>query len=273
MLDPAGDLGLGRIGEFELVEDIARDARIVVGVPQTIEQRAGIIRARRGQFLMTGLQPERRRDRRKAGVKRHHLHFNAAFLLLVGERLTDAERRGIGGIGEPDLVVVIVGRTGPEPDGIDRRRVRPIFALGREFGLMGIDPRLVIRPVNAGDAIERVGLRDRSADKAAMKQIRAADRRAIALRGGIRLPPVEWLGGVKEIGIARDAVVSGLAAIGVGVERVVAASGIDQDGAIHAAIDGIDSRSGFDRHTRSRFRRCEWGFGGQSVGLERCGRA
>src|SRR5205085_3546759 len=88
MLDTTGDLGLGRIGEFELVEDIARDARIVVWVPQTIEQRAGIIRARRGQFLMTGLQPERRRDRRKAGVKRHHLHFNAAFLLLVGERLT-----------------------------------------------------------------------------------------------------------------------------------------------------------------------------------------
>ena len=54
------------IGEFEFVEDVARDPGVVVRVPQPVEQRAGIVRARRGQFLMPGLQAERRRHRRQS---------------------------------------------------------------------------------------------------------------------------------------------------------------------------------------------------------------
>src|SRR5882672_5248080 len=143
--------------------------------------------------------------------------------------------------------MVIVGSTGPEADGVDRRGIRPVFALGGEFGLMAVDPRLVIGAVDSGDAIERVVLRDRSADEAALEDVRAADRRTIRLHRRIRLPTVEWLGGIKQIRIARDTVVAGLAAIGVGVERVVAAAGIEQDAAIDTPVDGTDGRSGFDR--------------------------
>ena len=66
VLDAAGDLRLGRIAEFEFVEDVARDPRIVVGTEQPVEQRAGIVGARRGQFLMPGLKAERRRHRRRS---------------------------------------------------------------------------------------------------------------------------------------------------------------------------------------------------------------
>ena len=116
---------------------------------------------------------------------------------------------------------------------------------------MAVDPRLVIGAVDAGDTIERVVLRDRSADKAALEDIGAADRRTIRLHCRIRLPAVEWLGGVEQIRIARDTVVAGLAAIGVGVERKITAAGIEQDAAIDAPVDGTDGRSGFDVHAGS----------------------
>jgi hypothetical protein len=63
---------------------------------------------------MPGLQAECRRDGGKARVERRHLHLDAAFLLLVGEGLPHAERRRIGGVREPDLVVLVVGGAGPE---------------------------------------------------------------------------------------------------------------------------------------------------------------
>ena len=176
VLDAPGNLRLGGLGEFQLVEDVAGDPVVAVGIPQSVERAAGIVRARRRQFLMPGLQAEGGRDGRKARVERHQLHFEAALLLLVGEVLPDADGRGIGGIGEPDLVVVIVGGAGPEPDGVDRRPVRMVFALGGEFGLVAVDPGLVIGAVDAGDAIERVVLRDRSADETVLEDVGAADR-------------------------------------------------------------------------------------------------
>ena len=200
MLDTAGDLGLGRVGEFEFVEDISGDAGVVVGVPEPVEQRAGIVGARRGQFLMSGLQAERRGDRGKARVERRQLHLDAGFLLLVGEGLPHADGRRIGGIGEADLVVLVIGGAGPEPDRVDRRGVRPVFALGREFGLVRVDPGLVIGAVDAGNAIERVGLRDRRADEAAVEDVGAADRCAVGLRRRVRLPSVDRPGLVEQIG-------------------------------------------------------------------------
>ena len=145
-LDAPGNLRLGGLAEFQLVEDVAGDPVVIVRIPQTIDRASWIVRARRGQFLMTGLQAERCGDRRKAGIERHHLHFEATFLLLVGERLPDAERRWILGICEANLVVPIVGSACPEPDGIDRCRVWPIFALGSDFGLIRVDAGLVMTP-------------------------------------------------------------------------------------------------------------------------------
>src|SRR6185295_3842890 len=178
-----------------------------------------------------GLQAEGRRHRRKARVERHHLDFEAALLFLVGEFLPDADGGGIGGIGESDLVMVIVGGARPEADGVDRRGIRPVFTLGGEFGLMAVDPRLVIGAVDAGNAIKRVVLRDRSADEAALEDVRAADRGPVRLRRRVRLPAVDWPGLVEQIRIARDAVVAGLATIGVGMKREITTAGIEQDAA------------------------------------------
>src|SRR5262249_20787352 len=142
-LDASGNLGFGGFAEFQLVEDVTGDPVVIVGVPQSVERAARIVRARRRQFLMPGLQTERRRDSGKARVERHQLHFEAAFLLLVGKDLADADRRWIEGIGKPDLVVVIVGGTGPEPDGVDDGLMWMIFTLGAEFGLVAVDSGLV----------------------------------------------------------------------------------------------------------------------------------
>ena len=196
---------------------------------------------------MPGLQAERRRDGGKARVERRHLHLDAAFLLLVGKGLPHAERRRIGGVREPDLVVLVVGGAGPETYRVDRRRVRPVFALGGEFGLMRVDPGLVIGAVDAGNAIKRVVLRDRRADEAALENVGAADRRTIRLHRRIRLPAVDRPGLVEQIRIARNAVIAGLAAIGVGMNSEIATAGIEQDAAIDTAVDGTDGRSGFNR--------------------------
>ena len=195
---------------------------------------------------MTGLQAEGRRHRRKTRVERHHLDFEAALLFLVGEFLPDADGRGIGRIGKSDLVMVIVGGARPEADGVDRRGIRPVFALGGEFGLMAVDPRLVIGAVDAGNAIKRVVLRDRSADEATLEDVRAADRRTIRLHRRVRLLAVERLGGIKQIRIAWDTVVAGLATIGIGVKCKIAAAGIEQDAAIDTPVDRIHRRSRFD---------------------------
>ena len=169
--------------------------------------------------------------------------------------------------------MVIVGGARPEADGVDRRGIRPVFALGGEFGLMAVDPRLVIGAVDAGNAIKRVVLRDRSADEATLEDVRAADRRTIRLHRRVRLLAVERLGGIKQIRIAWDTVVAGLAAIGVGVEREIAAAGIEQDAAIDTAVDRTNGRSRFNggagRGLRARQRR----LGRQTIGLERRGPA
>ena len=90
MLDAAGDLRLGGVAELELVEDVAGDPGVLVRIPQAVERAAGIVRARRRQLLVAGLQAEGGGDGSKARVERRHLHLDAAFLLLVGEGLPDA---------------------------------------------------------------------------------------------------------------------------------------------------------------------------------------
>src|SRR5260370_26843609 len=129
MLDATGDLGLGLVGEFELVEDIACLTGVAVRVPQPIEEAAWIVRAGGGQFLMSGLQAKRRRHLGKARVERHQLDFYAGFLFLVGKGLPHAERRLIGGIWQANLVVAVVRNAGPTPSRTDCRRVTPILPI------------------------------------------------------------------------------------------------------------------------------------------------
>ena len=114
MLDTAGNLRLGGLGELEFVEDVAGDPVILVGIKQPVERAGWIVRTRRRQFLMPGLKAECRRDGGKPRVERRHLHLDAPFLLLVGKGLPHAERRRIGGVREPDLVVLVIGGAGPE---------------------------------------------------------------------------------------------------------------------------------------------------------------
>ena len=122
-LDAPGNLRLGGFAEFQLVEDVAGDPVVIVRIPQTVDRASWIVRARCRQFLMPRLQAEGRRHRRKTRVERHHLHFEAALLFLVGEFLPDADGRGIGGIGKSDLVMMIIGGARPEADGVDRRGI------------------------------------------------------------------------------------------------------------------------------------------------------
>ena len=96
--------------------------------------------------------------------------------------------------------------------------------------------------------IQRIVLRNRSTDEAAVEDIRAADRCAVRLHRRIRLAAVDRSGLVEQIRIARDIVVAGLAAIGVGVNREIAAAGIEQDAAVDASIHRTDGRSRFDRY-------------------------
>ncbi len=273
MLDAAGDLRLGGIGELELVEDVTGDLGVLVRVPQTVERAAGIVRARRRQFLVACLQAEGGGDGGKARIEWRHLHLDAAFLLLVGEGLPHAQRREVGRIGEADLVVLVVGSSRPEPDGIDRCRVGPVFALGRKLGLVRVDAGLVIGAVDAGDAIQRIVLRDRGADEAAVEDVGAADRSAVGLRRRVRLLSVHRPRLVEQIGIAGNAVIAGLAAIGVGMNREIAAAGIEQDAAFDAAIDRADGRAGLDGDARGRLRIRQRRLDRQPVALERRRRA
>src|SRR5262249_24069148 len=151
VLDAPGNLRLGDVAEFELVEDVTGDPVVAVGIPQSVKRTAGIVRTWGGELLMTGLQTECRRNRRKARVEWRELHLEAAFLVAVGEGLANSERSGISGIGKSDLVVLVVGGAGPEAYRVDRRSVGTVFPFGREFGLVRIDPGLVFRAIDAGD--------------------------------------------------------------------------------------------------------------------------
>ena len=86
-LDATGNLRLGCFTEFQLIENVTGDAVVLVGVPQSVERTAWIVRTWSRQFLMTGLQSECCCNRGKARVERRELHLEAAFLLAVGESL------------------------------------------------------------------------------------------------------------------------------------------------------------------------------------------
>ena len=68
--------------------------------------------------------------------------------------------------------------------------------------------------------------------------MRAAEFGCLPLNGRLVAPGVR----AEQIGIARDAVVVGLAAEGIGVDGEIAAGGIEQRGAVEAVVDGRSRR-------------------------------
>src|SRR3954454_3137619 len=102
---------------------------------------------------------------------------------------------------------------------------------------MGVDAGLMVGAVDAWNTIERVVLRHRRADKTALEYVGTPDRGAVGLRRGIRLAPAERLGRIEKIGIARDAVIAGLASMRVGVDGEITTPCIHQDAAFDPAID------------------------------------
>ena len=233
MLDAAGDLRARPVGEFQLVEDIAGDLGVPVRIEQAIGRAADTFGARRCQFLMAGLDAEGRGHRSEAGIEGHHLHFHAAFLLLVGEGLVHMRRAGAAFL-QADLVVLVVGRAGPEADRFDGRGIGAIFPLHGDLGLFADNARLLLRAFDAGDAVIGPVMRDRRADIAAVEEIRPAERRTAALHRRITLSAVEGDAGLG-IGVGRHIVVAGLVAIDIGMHGDIAAAGIEQDAAIDAA--------------------------------------
>ena len=191
MLDARGDLRFRGVAKFQLVEDVTREPRISVRTEQAIIKCAGIVGARCGESLMAGLDADSCRHGREACIEGRELHFEPAFLLAIGECLAHAVAQRVSRIGEADLIVFVVGRAQPKADCIDRDRVGAILALRREFGLLRINARVRVVPLDAGNAIERVGLRHRCADEAAVEDVGTADRSAAALRGRIGLLAVK----------------------------------------------------------------------------------
>ena len=98
---------------------------------------------------------------------------------------------------------------------------------------------LVSVEFQARQAIEACDPRHRDADKSVLEDVGAADRLTVRTVRRVRLPPVERqrLVARRQIRIARDAVVVGVPAERVGMEGEVAGTGIEDDGAIEAAVD------------------------------------
>ncbi len=262
VLDAAGELHLEPVREFELVEEIAGDAPVRVRVEEAAEGAGGV--ARRRKVLMPGLHAERGGQGGEPQVDRQERDFDPALLLLVGERLANSVAGGIRRVGQAELVVLVVGCAEPEADRIDAGGLRPILALAQHLGLLRVDARVVILPVDARDVIRGVALDDGGADEALIEYQRAADRSTLAVNCGIRLHAREKIRlrrtrgqkrvGGNEIRITWDAVIARRAAIGVGVEGEIAGAGVEQHPAFEAVVDRGGGASGLQAEPARRDR-------------------
>ena len=175
-----------------------------------------------------GQRPDRRQDR-------HGLELDLALggVVLEGRiDLLESERV------EPDLVVLVVGVPGPIAHRRDRGRIRAILASADDLGLLHSDVGLGGRAVERGHVIIAGEARDSGAGIAAVEQVGAADRAALAVQRRVWLPAVHRRRGIgrKQIRIARDEIVVGAAAEHVGMERRIAAARVEQQGALPSVV-------------------------------------
>ena len=131
---------------------------------------------------MATLYANRRRKRGKTQIERNELRFDAPFLLFVCEYLADAIACRIGIVGKADLTMLVVGDAAPEADRVDDRTWRTPLALAQDFGLVCVDARMVIFPVDPRNVIKRIVLCDRESEKALIENVRGADRSTVAVR-------------------------------------------------------------------------------------------
>ena len=169
-LDAAGDLRPGRGTELELVEDVAGDTGVLVGIEQSVDRARRIVRARPGEPLVSRLNADRDGYACEVRPERRELHLDAALLLLVGEGLAYAVGRGIARRREADLVVLVVGRAEPIAHRVDRGMLRPELALARDLGLLRVNAGAGDFALGSRDAVEAVVLRHREAGIAARRR-------------------------------------------------------------------------------------------------------
>lgn len=87
-------------------------------------------------------------------IEWYELYFGVDFLFFVGECLLDVVGGGVGGIGEIDFVVVVVGCVGLEVDCVDCCCVGMVFVFDVDFGLVVVDLCVMIGVVDVGDVVE-----------------------------------------------------------------------------------------------------------------------
>src|ERR1043166_10008394 len=177
MLDAAGDLRFGGVAELEFVEDVAGVSSGGVGVPES-----GVVRAGRRQLLMADLRTDRGGQFGKAKIDRRERCLDAGLLFLVRENLSHAIAAEIGIVSEPQFVVLVISDAPPEANGVDPRGLRTEFSFTRYFGLVRVDPRVVILAVNSRSVVERVVLCDGEPDESANEQIRCSDGLAVGMQ-------------------------------------------------------------------------------------------
>src|SRR5262249_3406117 len=128
---------------------------------------------------------------------------------------------------------------------------------------MRVDARIVVFAIDSRNVIKRIVLCERDAKVAIVKNIRSADRRAVAARRRIWLVTIEISGLCRiwrfrwirrhEVGISWDAIVLRRAAKGIGMNGKIPAACVEQRRAINAAVDrspsatelGIDTAVGY----------------------------
>ena len=250
LLDPAGDLRLGRLAELEFVEDVAGHARLLVGVEQAVERTAGSSGLGAVRSWWPACTPTAVVSSAKPQIDRRELDFDAALLLLVGEGLPDAVGTRIDRIGESDLVVLVVGVAPPVADRRRCRvRVRPVLALAGHLVLARVDAGVVVFAVGTGNARRgccsaRYAMPTKPPWKmyepptdASFERVDEFGCRPLKPPAGSRTAARRI--GRDQIGIARHAVVARAAAKGIGMEGEIAAAGVEQ----RAAFDGRCRRS------------------------------
>src|SRR5262245_58613291 len=112
---------------------------------------------------------------------------------------------------------------------------------------MRVDAGIVVFAIDSRNVIKHIVLCERDAKVAIVKNIRSADRRAVAARRRIWLVTIEISGlcriwrvcriGRHEVGITWDAIVLCRAAEGVGMNSKVSAACVEQRRAVKAAVD------------------------------------
>ena len=155
----------------------AHCVRSVGGMLQLVEQIAGGAfacgRETGGlaggvQLLVTRLRPENAGQGADRRDHRHQLDLDLALLLPVDERRGDLLEADVV---QSDLVVLVVGVSGPIADGGDGAGSRTELALAGDLRLLQPDVGLGRRRLDAGDVIVAGEARDRDAGIAAVEQV------------------------------------------------------------------------------------------------------